>query len=107
VITELADIGAAQVKIVRDGITSRPDIIRRGGTVPSDDYIVVELKDNATLGKRLEPSDDIFMGYLRQWLYYLAMTNIENSILCIKYSVPELIWYLRNDDGDHYLRPSS
>jgi hypothetical protein len=107
VITELADVGAAQVKIMRDGITARPDILRRGGTVTANDYLVIELKDNATLGKRLEPSDEVFTGYLHQLLYYLVMTDIENGILCIKYSVPELIWYLRDGEVDHYLRPSS
>jgi hypothetical protein len=51
IITELADIGAAQVKIVKDGITARPDILRRSGNVRPDNYLVVELKDDATLAR--------------------------------------------------------
>jgi hypothetical protein len=65
----------------------------------------VELKDTATLGKRLEPSDPIFESYLHQLLYYLVLTDIENGILCIKYSVSELIRYQRDGEGDHYIKP--
>lgn len=71
VITELADIGAAQVKIMNNGITARPDILRRGGTVPADDYLVIELKDNATLGSALNLamrySPDICISYFTIW----------------------------------------
>jgi hypothetical protein len=27
--------------------------------------------------------------------------------LCIKYSIPELIWYQRNVEGDHYLKSNN
>ena len=105
VITDLAKIGAAQVKIESDGIIARPDILKINPNTSPDSFLVVGLKDNATLGKRLEPSDPIFKGYLHQLLYYLVLTGIENGILCIKYSVSELIWYQRDGEGDHYLKP--
>jgi hypothetical protein len=105
VITELAKIGAAQVTIKSDGIVARPDILKNGPDIIPSDFLVIELKDNATLGKRLEPNDPTFKGYLNQLLYYLVLTDIESGILCIKYSVPELIWYERNNDGDHYIKP--
>ena len=106
IITELAgDLGASQVKVEWDGIIGRPDILRRGSDIRPDNFLVVELKDNATIGKRLEPNDYTFKGYLHQLLYYLVLTDIENGILCIKYSIPELIWYQRNGEGDHYVKP--
>lgn len=105
VITKLANIGISQVKIMNNGIIARPDILQNNEAISPDNFLVVELKDNATLGKRLEPSDSIFKGYLHQLLYYLVLADVPNGILCIKYSVPELIWYERDNDGDHYLKP--
>ena len=69
----------------------RPDILKKDLTVSPSSFVVVELKDNVTLVKRLEPDDLIFKGYLNQLLYHLVLTDIENVILCIKYSTPELI----------------
>lgn len=104
IITELADLGVAQVKIESDGIVARPDILRKNSKLSPDSFLVVELKDNATLGLRLQPDSFTFKGYLHQLLCYLVLTDIENGILCIKYSIPELVWYERNNDGDHYLK---
>lgn len=105
IITELTNMGVAQVKIEWEGIIARPDILRKGAEILPENFLIVELKDNATIGKRLEPSDFTFKGYLNQLLYYLVITDVENGILCIKYSTPELIWYQRTQDGDHYIKP--
>ena len=85
VITDLANIGAAQVKIESDGIIARPDILKINPNTSPDSFLVVELKDNATLGKRLEPSDPIFKGYLHQLLYYLVLTGIVIPVSSIRY----------------------
>lgn len=104
IITELADLGVSQVKIEDHGIIGRPDILRKNANISPDSFLVVELKDNAIIGRRLEPSDFSFKGYLHQLLYYLVLTDIENGILCIKYSIPELVWYKRDREGDHYVK---
>ncbi len=105
IITDLANLGVSQIKIEWDGVIGRPDILRKGPDITPNNFLVVELKDNATLGKRLEPSDDNFKGYLHQLLYYLGLTDMENGILCIKYSIPELIWCKRDGEGDYYIKP--
>jgi hypothetical protein len=64
VITGLANIGASQVRVEADGIIARPDIMRKGPNIAPSDFLGVEQKDNASLGKRLEPSDETFKGYL-------------------------------------------
>ncbi|MFY9965195.1 MAG: hypothetical protein WAK50_05605 [Nitrososphaeraceae archaeon] len=107
IITELADMGIAQCKIEHKGIVARPDILKKGPEISPANFLVIELKDNATLGKRLEPDDYTFKSYLNQLLYYLVITDVENGILCIKYSTPELIWYERDSQGVHYLKPSN
>jgi hypothetical protein len=105
IITQLANIGAAQCRIEHKGIVARPDILRKdAGALPSS-FLVVELKDSASLGKRLRPGDFSFDSYLNQLLYYLVISEVENGVLCIKYSTHELIWYQRNSDGDHYVKP--
>lgn len=104
VITKLADLGVAQVKIQSFGIVGHPDILKKDLAMSPSSFLVVELKDNATLARRLEPDDFVFKGYLNQLLYYLVLAEIENGILCIKYSTSELIWYQRNGAGDHYIK---
>jgi hypothetical protein len=105
IITKLANLGIAQVKIQSFGIVGRPDILKKDLMISPSSFLVVELKDNATLCRRLEPDNFIFKGYLSQLLYYLVLTDIENGILCIKYSTPEMIWHHRDGDGDHYIKP--
>lgn len=105
IITKLANLGVAQVKIQSFGIVGRPDILKKALMISPGSFLVVELKDNATLCRRLERDDIIFKGYMNQLLYYLVLTGIENGILCIKYSIPELIWYQRDGDGDYYVKP--
>jgi hypothetical protein len=105
IITKLANLGVAQVKIQSFGIVGRPDILKKDLMISPDSFLIVELKDNATLCRRLGPEDTIFKGYLNQLLYYHVLTDIENGILCFKYSVPELIWHRRDGDGDHYIKP--
>jgi hypothetical protein len=105
IITKLANLGVAQVKIQSFGIVGRPDILNKDPTVSPSSFLIVEIKDSATLAKRLGPDDFVFKGYLNQLLYYLVLTEIENGILCIKYFTPELIWYHRDGEGDHYIKP--
>src|ERR687884_1821450 len=99
VITKLADLGVSQVELNMDGIIAHPDIM-------SDD-LVVELKDTIN-GKRLDFSDTIFRSYLRQLLYYLAITGIENGIISIRYNIKELRWIKRDEQGnDYFIRPAT
>jgi hypothetical protein len=100
IITKLANLGVAQVKIQSFGIVGRPDILKKDLTIAPSSFLSC-----GTLSKRLELDDFIFKGYLNQLLYYLVLTDIENGILCIKYSAPELIWYQRNGKRDYYVRP--
>lgn len=104
VITKLANIGAAQVRIELDGIIARPDILRHGKELSVDDFLVVELKDSASVGRRLDFNDFKFKSYLQQLLYYLVITGIERGVLCITYSTYETEWIKRDDLGDHYLK---
>jgi hypothetical protein len=65
---------------------------------------IVELKDTVG-GKRLDITDETFRSYLRQLLYYLVITGIENGIISIRYSIRELRWTGTGEDGEHYTRP--
>jgi hypothetical protein len=51
IITKLASLGVSQVKIQSLGIVGRPDILKKDPMVSPSSFLVVELKDNATLGK--------------------------------------------------------
>jgi hypothetical protein len=51
--------------------------------------VIVELKDTVT-GKRLDINDYTFRSYLRQLLYYLIMSGIENGIISIRYNIREM-----------------
>jgi hypothetical protein len=99
VITKLAGLGVSQVELNMDGIIAHPDIM-------SND-LVVELKDTVN-SKRLDFSDITFRAYLRQLLYYLTITGIENGILSIRYNVKELRWIRRDAQGnDYFIRPAN
>jgi hypothetical protein len=99
VITKLAGLGVSQVELNMDGIIAHPDIM-------SDD-LVVELKDTIN-GKRLDFYDITFRSYLRQLLYYLTITGIENGIISIRYNIKELRWIRRDAEGnDYFIRPAN
>ncbi|HEY7110229.1 MAG TPA: hypothetical protein VH415_12440 [Nitrososphaeraceae archaeon] len=95
-ISQLANIGISQADLDFEGLVAHPDIM-------NEDKIV-ELKDTVS-GKRFDITDQIFMSYLRQLLYYLVITGIEDGVLSIRYSAKELRWNKSDSYGDHYLRP--
>ena len=99
VITKLANLGVSQAELDVDGLVAHPDIM-------SND-IIVELKDTIN-GKRLGFSDNTFRSYLRQLLYYLAITGIEKGIISIRYNIKELRWIKRDEQGnDYFVRPAT
>ncbi len=99
VITKLANLGVSQAELDMDGLVAHPDIM-------SND-IIVELKDTIN-GKRLGFSDNTFRSYLRQLLYYLAITGIEKGIISIRYNIRELRWIKRDEQGnDYFVRPAT
>ncbi|HZB80023.1 MAG TPA: hypothetical protein VE264_01975 [Nitrososphaera sp.] len=99
VITKLAGLGVSQAELNMDGIIAHPDIMGND--------LVVELKDTVN-GKRLDFSDSTFRSYLRQLLYYLTITGIENGIISIRYNVKELRWLRRDAEGnDYFVRPAN
>lgn len=104
-ITELVNIGAAQIRLEVDGVVARPDIMKKGENISPDDFLIVVLKDTTSFDRRLTPDSHKFRNYLQQLLYYLVLSEIEHGTLCIKYGTPEMFWYKRNDEGDHYLKP--
>jgi hypothetical protein len=95
-ISRLADLGVSQADLEFDGLVAHPDIMNENQ--------IVELKDTVG-GKRLDIADETFRSYLRQLLYYLAITGIENGIISIRYSTRELRWTGTAEDGEHYTRP--
>ena len=97
-ITRIASIGVAQNEIIFDDIVAHPDIM--------NDEMVIELKDSMS-GKRLDITDDKYVEYIRQLVYYLVITNIEYGILSIKYNSKEMIWIKRDDEGDYFFRPKN
>src|SRR5918911_964063 len=99
VITKLANLGVSQAELDMDGLVAHPDIM--------GDDVVVELKDTIN-GKRLDFSDSTFRSYLRQLLYYLAITGIEKGIISIRYNIKELRWIKRDEQGnDYFIRPAN
>jgi len=98
IITKLADLGVAQADIEMDGIVAHPDILSL------DERVIIELKDTVS-GKRLNFHDNTFRAYLRQLLYYMAMTGIEKGIISIRYNVRELRWIRSDSQGDYFFRP--
>jgi hypothetical protein len=61
IITQLADMGAAQAEIEMDGIVGHADI------VDNENKVIIELKDTVS-GTRLNFYDSTFRSYLRQLL---------------------------------------
>src|ERR687884_61617 len=99
VITKLANLGVSQAELDMDGLVAHPDIM--------GDDVIVELKDTIN-GKRLDFSDSTFRSYLRQLLYYLAITGIEKGIISIRYNIKELRWIKRDEQGnDYFIRPAT
>jgi CRISPR/Cas system-associated exonuclease Cas4 (RecB family) len=98
VITQLADLGVAQADIEMDGILAHPDIMS------NEKNVIVELKDTVN-GRRLNFYDSAFRSYLRQLLYYMAMTRIEKGIISIRYNIKELRWVKSDSEGDYFFRP--
>jgi hypothetical protein len=99
VITKLANLGVSQAELDMDGLVAHPDIM--------GDDVIVELKDTIN-GKRLDFSDSTFRSYLRQLLYYLAITGIEKGIISIRYNIKELRWIKRDEKGnDYFIRPAT
>lgn len=95
-ISQLANIGISQADLDFEGLVAHPDIMGENQ--------IVELKDTVS-GKRLDITDQTFKSYLRQLLYYLVITGIENGIISIRYSAKELRWNRTDNYGEHYLRP--
>lgn len=95
-ISELANSGVSQANIEFEGLVAHPDIMNEGQ--------IVELKDTLS-GKRLDITDSKFISYLRQLLYYLVITGIENGVISIRYSNKEFGWVGSDEKGDRYLRP--
>jgi hypothetical protein len=113
VITNLADMGVAQAELEMDGLIAHPDIMNeKNGEVGGESMelkskeqsVIVELKDTVA-GKRLDITDQKFTTYLRQLLYYLAMTGIEKGIISIRYNTRELRWMKCDSIGDYFFRP--
>ena len=96
-ISQLASLGVSQANLEFEGLVDNPDIM--------NDNQIVELKDTLS-GKRLDITDSTFLSYLRQLLYYLVITGIENGIISIRYSNRELRWAGSDEKGDRYLRPN-
>jgi hypothetical protein len=99
-ITHLAKIGVAQAELQMDDIVAHPDIMDN----TDGRMVIIELKDTVA-GKRLDINDYTFRSYLRQLLYYLIMTGIENGIISIRYNIKELRLIKRDDTGEYYFRP--
>jgi CRISPR/Cas system-associated exonuclease Cas4 (RecB family) len=100
-ITHLAKIGVAQAELQMDEIVAHPDIMDN----TDGRMVIIELKDTVA-GKRLDINDYTFRSYLRQLLYYLIMTGIENGIISIRYNIKELRLIKRDDTGEYYYRPN-
>lgn len=96
IITNLANIGVAQMELEMDGLLARPDIMGKD--------IIIELKDTLS-NKRFDITDFRFKSYLRQLLYYLIITGIENGIISIRYSNREMRWLKSDENGEYFYRP--
>lgn len=96
VITNLANMGVAQVELEMEGLLARPDILGKD--------VIIELKDTQS-NRRLDITDDKFRSYLRQLLYYLTITGIEKGIISIRYSNREMRWIKTDENGEYFFRP--
>ena len=101
-ITQLARIGVAQAELQMDEIIAHPDIMDNAG----QNKVIIELKDTIS-GKRLDINDYTFRSYLRQLLYYLIMTGIENGVLSIRYNIRELKLLKKDESGEYFFRPNN
>lgn len=98
-ITSLADMGVSQKDLEMDGLIAHPDIM--------NENLIVELKDTLS-NKRLTINDHQFKSYIRQLLYYLVITDIENGIVSIRYNNRELRWLKTDSEGnDYFVRPKN
>lgn len=98
-ITSLADMGVSQKDLEMDGLIAHPDIM--------NENLIVELKDTLS-NKRLTINDHQFKSYIRQLLYYLVITGIENGIVSIRYNNRELRWLKTDSEGnDYFVRPKN
>ncbi|TLX85977.1 MAG: hypothetical protein E6K94_03215 [Thaumarchaeota archaeon] len=100
-ITQLAKIGVSQAQLEMDEIVAHPDIMQN--TIA--EKVIVELKDTVT-GKRLDINDYTFRSYLRQLLYYLIMSGIENGIISIRYNIREMRLIKKDESGEYFFRPA-
>jgi hypothetical protein len=99
-ITQLAKIGVAQAELQMDDIVAHPDIMDN-----TSQKVIIELKDTVA-GKRLDINDYTFRSYLRQLLYYLIMTGIENGIISIRYNIREIRLIKKDETGEYFFRPT-
>ena len=99
-ITQLAKIGVAQAELQMDDIVAHPDIMDN-----TSQKVIIELKDTV-VGKRLDINDYTFRSYLRQLLYYLIMTGIENGIISIRYNIREMRLINKDETGEYFFRPT-
>ncbi len=99
-ITQLAKIGVAQAELQMDDIVAHPDIMDN-----TSQKVIIELKDTVA-GKRLDINDYTFRSYLRQLLYYLIMTGIENGIISIRYNIREMRLIKKDETGEYFFRPT-
>jgi CRISPR/Cas system-associated exonuclease Cas4 (RecB family) len=99
-ITQLAKIGVAQTELQMDDIVAHPDIMDN-----TNQKVIIELKDTVA-GKRLDINDYTFRSYLRQLLYYLIMTGIENGIISIRYNIREMRLINKDQTGEYFFRPT-
>jgi len=99
-ITQLAKIGVAQAELQMDDIVAHPDIMDN-----TSQKVIIELKDTVA-GKRLDINDYTFRSYLRQLLYYLIMTGIENGIISIRYNIREMRLINKDETGEYFFRPT-
>ena len=99
-ITQLAKIGVAQAELQMDDIVAHPDIMDN-----TSQKVIIELKDTVA-SKRLDINDYTFRSYLRQLLYYLIMTGIENGIISIRYNIREMRLIKKDETGEYFFRPT-
>jgi len=99
-ITQLAKIGVAQAELQMDDIVAHPDIMDN-----TSQKAIIELKDTV-VSKRLDINDYTFRSYLRQLLYYLIMTGIENGIISIRYNIKEMRLIKKDETGEYFFRPT-
>ena len=99
-ITQLAKIGVAQAELQMDDIVAHPDIMDN-----TSQKVIIELKDTVA-GKRLDINDYTFRSYLRQLLYYLIMTGIENGIISIRYNIRDMRLINKDETGEYFFRPT-